>query len=171
MRGVIMWTDGPWIEYFDDRKPDEEVVANGVTMVGRVAEITETDLAIETAGKVIRTPLAAISEIRSPRVYTFAIPTTSLQQPAGTQQFYTDARSIAMTASAKPFRLPVLRSSIKRQMDTGDWSTKKCIAVGTLLSLVELSQLVPVTVVPIAAGGPYQHQLVRREIQTLATGH
>jgi hypothetical protein len=171
MRGVIIWTEGPWIEYFDDRKPDEEVVANGITTVGRVSEITPTDIAVESGGTVKRTPLAAVTEIRSSRVYNFAIPTTSLQQPSGTQQFYTDARSIAMVASAKPFRLPVLKSSIQRQMDTGEWSTKKCIAVGSLLSLVELSQLVPVMVVPIAAGGPYQHQLVRREMQVAAQGH
>lgn len=170
MRGVIMWTDGPWIEYFDDRKPDEEVVANGVSVIGRVTEITATDIAVESGGTVSRTPLAAVSEVRSPRVYTFAIPTTSLQQPSGSQQFYSDARSITMAASAKPFRLPVLKSSIQRQMDTGEWSTKKCIAVGSVLSLVQLSQLVPVMVVPLGVGAPYMNQLRARELRVFQTG-
>lgn len=167
MRGVIMWTDGSWIDYFDDRKPDEEVITGKAITVGHVSEVTATDVAVETGSGTKRVPLSAITEIRSPRVYTFAIPTTSLQQPSGTQQFYSDARSIKMTATAKPFRLAVLRSNVQRAMDTGDWSTKKCVAVGTLMSLVELSQLAPVLAVPLGAGPPAGNQLRQRSINTL----
>lgn len=170
VRGVLIWTDGSWIDYFDDHKPDETVIANGVAVTGRITEVTATDIAIESGGKVVRTPLSAVSEVRSPRVFSFAIPTTPLQKRVSDQPFYSDARSIAMVATAKPFRLAALKSTIRRQMDDGDWSTAKIIGTTTLLSLVELAQLVPTFAVPLGVGPHYENQLRQRSFQVLSRG-
>jgi hypothetical protein len=170
VRGVLIWTDGSWIDYFDDHKPDETVVSNGASITGRITEVTPTDIAIESGGKVQRAPLTAISEIQSPRVFSFAIPTTPLQRRVADQPFYSDARSISMEATAKPFRLAALKRTIARQMDDGDWSTAKIVGVGTILSLVELSQLVPTFAVPLGVGPNYSHQLRVRSFQVLNRG-
>jgi hypothetical protein len=168
VRGVVIWTDGAWLDYFDDHKPDETVIANNVAVVGRIADITATDLGIESGGTTTRTPLSAVSEIRSPRVFSFAIPTTSLQPRVANQGFYSDARSLTMQATSKPFRLAALKRQVNRQMDDGDWSTAKLVGVGTVLSLVELSQLVPTFAVPLGVGPNYGHQLRARSIKVLS---
>jgi hypothetical protein len=170
VRGVIIWTEGSWLDYFDDKKPDETVIANGVPIVGRITEITGTDLAIESGGTTKRTPLSAVSEIQSPRVFSFAIPTTSLQPRVADQGYYSDARSLTMHATSKPFRLAALKRQVNRQMDDGDWSTAKLVGVGTVLSLVELSQLVPTFAVPLGVGPNYSHQLRVRSLKVIKGG-
>lgn len=161
-RGVIFFNEGQWIDFFDDHKHDETVVTDKAELVGRITDVTASDLVMEVGTQTRNIPLASVSEVRSPRVFTFAIPTTPLQQAAAGQPFYSDARSITFSATSRPFRLASLRSQINRQMDDGDWSTGKLIAVGAGMSLIEFAQLLPVIIVPIAAGHPYQAQLERR---------
>lgn len=164
VRGVVMFTDGAWIEYFDDRRPDETVISRTGTVSGRITEVEGNDVTIETAGKAQTIPLANVIEIRSPRVFSFAIPTTPLQQMTAGQPFYSDARSIAMHATSRPFRVASLKRTITRQMDDGDLSTKQLVGIGTVLSLVQLGQMVPVLAVPLGAGPPFRRQLFDRSL-------
>jgi hypothetical protein len=164
VRGVVMFHDGEWIDYFDDRKPDETIVTATGSVHGRIADVQNSNITIEVNGTPQAIPLANVVEIRSPRVFTFAIPTTPLQQRIDGQPFYSDARSISMNATSRPFRIAALRSTVSKQMDDGDLSTGKLVAIGTVLSLIELGQMVPTFAVPLGANGPFERQLFQRSL-------
>jgi hypothetical protein len=162
IRGVILWKDGAWLEYFDNPRDKEDVIANGRTVSGRITEVVGTSLEMDVNGTPTSIPLSAVSDVNSGRVFEFEIPTTPLQQRVADQPFYADARSIAMRATARPFRVAQLRSTIVKSMDEGDWSTKRLVAIGTALSLIELAQLAPTIAVPLGLGPGYMNQLRTR---------
>lgn len=163
-RGVIFFTDGAWIDYFDDHRPDEVVVTDKGSFSGRIAEVSGTEVTLEVGTTTQKIPLASIIEMRSPRVFTFIIPTTQLQQPAVGQPFYSDARKITMTPTSRPFRIASLRRTVSKQMDDGDLSTAQLVGIGTALSLVEFGQLVPTFAVPLGANPGYERQLFDRSL-------
>ncbi len=163
-RGVILFTDGAWIDYFDDHRQDEVVVTGKGSVTGRIAEVTNTEITLEAGTTTQKIFLADVLDVRSPRVFTFIIPTTPLQQPAPGQPFYSDARSITMTPTSRPFRIASLRRTVSKQMDDGDLSTAQLIGIGTALSLVEFGQLVPTFAVPLGATGGYERQLFNRSL-------
>jgi hypothetical protein len=162
--GIVFFDNGEWINYYDDPHSIDTVNTKTGSTSGRITSINNGLITLKTVGG--QTALIALTDataIRSPRAFIFSIPTTPLQQSVEGEPPYAEARTVALTPTATPFHLAALRTEMRNQMNDGDWSTRKLVAVGAFLSLVELAQFAPYIAIPIASSKT-QHQMFRRQL-------
>jgi hypothetical protein len=162
--GIVFFDNGEWINYYDDPRAIDTVSTKSGSTSGRISNISNGLITLKTLGG--QTALIALTDataIRSPRAFTFSIPTTPLQQSVDGDPPFSEASTIALAPTATPFHIAALRTEMRKQMDDGDWSTRKLVAVGAFLSLVELAQFAPYIAIPVASSKT-QHQMFRRQL-------
>jgi hypothetical protein len=166
LSGVVIFTGGEWIGYYDNPRAIETVITGSTAINGRITEVSESQVSLTTpGGQMLSVPMSTISAIRSPRVFDFSIGASSLQPGNDGEPAQAEVRTVSLAATGTPFHLSALRAEVRRETADGDWSTGKLIAVGTFLSLIEIGQLTPYLVVPIYSSKT-QHQMFQRQLFT-----
>ncbi|HEY9788834.1 MAG TPA: hypothetical protein V6D22_00450 [Candidatus Obscuribacterales bacterium] len=162
--GVIIFTGGEWIGYYDNPQAIETVVSGSTVVNGRITDVSDSQVTVATAGgQTLSVPMSTITAIRSPRVFLFSIAGSALQAGVDGEPAHAEARTVSVVATGTPFHLAALRARVRRETADGDWSTGKLVAVGTFLSLIEIGQLTPYLVVPLYSSKT-QHQMFRRQL-------
>lgn len=168
--GVMFFTGGEWLGYFDNPLALETVNAGAVTVSGRIRSIADGTVTIRTlSGNEQTLPLSAVVSIHSPRAFHFSIPASLLCPSEDGDVLQASAQTALVSPTATPFRLAVLSRQVRNDLDDGDIPTRKLVAIGTMLSCIEIAQLVPYMVIPLYQS-KISHEMLRREFYSLTRG-
>ncbi len=157
IKGVALVTEGEWISHFDDKTSIESIDlassngAAGGTKTGRITGITATDIEItQLDGTKVSVPLSAIEQIHSPRAIEFSIPLLGISPALPLNQpVELNVTRVTANSMGRTFQLAQLKSVLRKQMDDGDMSTTKVVALGAFVSLINMGQLAPLLAIPL----------------------
>lgn len=168
-RGTVFFNEGTWLPYFDSAKVVEDVRTKDSEFHGRITAISADTVTLAAKdGTLHQIPLRDIIDIESPRAYTFKLPVVSPTTINPAQPFQASSVSLSFNSSDRPIRAAALKSQLAK--GDGDWSTKKLVAIGTILSLVELGQLAPLLAVPLGSNGLRRTAFIKQLQVDAATG-
>jgi len=169
LRGTVFFNEGTWLPYFDSSRVVEDVATKDGELHGRITAINATTVTLAAKdGAMHQIPLRDITDIESPRAYTFKLPVVSPTVINPAQAFQASSTSLSFNSSDRPIRAAALKSQLAK--GDGDWSTKRLVAIGTILSLVELGQLAPVLAVPLGSNGLRRTAFIKQLQVDAATG-
>ncbi|HEY9793041.1 MAG TPA: hypothetical protein V6D22_21745 [Candidatus Obscuribacterales bacterium] len=163
--GVVLFTQGYWYDKYLPPGARETVTTTaGLTLTGRISNITPTTLAVETSDTSATViSLADIKELHSPRAFAFVVPALAASAITPESTWNADVQTVTLAATVAPTggtvianarRDPLLRTSDR---DLGDWSNAKMVIIGTALSLANLAQFTPELILPQLSHQLWQH--------------
>jgi hypothetical protein len=161
--GVVLFIQGYWYDKYWTPGSHETVVTNaGLSTTGKITDMTATSLTVTTLeGTQVVVPLADIKELHSPRAYAFVAPVVASAAITPDQAWTADVPAVTLAPTVAPSAGPVVaslrRDPLLNMKDEGDWSNGKIWMIGTVLSLAQLSQLVPYVVLPQFSHQFWQH--------------
>ncbi len=165
--GLAYFSDGDWLPYLSTAAFEETVKTRGEELTGRILSMDRQEAVILLAsGQKKEIPVAQIRDIHSPRAFRFVITGAAPEGVPPGQPYETEASRLSMLQTARQFRVTALRTDLRRRGD-GDLTTGQLVAIGSLMSAIEIGQMVPFLVVPLQYNRLHQNAFQREfDIQT-----
>lgn len=152
IKGIAYFQDGSWLQYVDNQGVDDSVVTADGTTVGKIESVSETAITLKLAnGERRQIAHSAITEFYSPRAYNFSMPATAAAPIAAGQSFAAESTGLTLKPTEKIYHLAALKADPGLQSD-GDWSTKKLVLIGTVLTAMQTAQFIPILCVALREG-------------------
>lgn len=145
VNGIAYFDDGEWLRYIDGR-PVDKITTSGAVYEGQITALKNGFVEITTGQLITNVPSREIVSISSPRAYNFSmLVTPNLIVPAGLP-LSGDTATVTIKPTAAVISLNVVKHD-PLMVGDGDISTKKLVALGSVLGVIQIAQFLPMAYV------------------------